>query len=167
MTSANETIDIAAIYGPSHEDDPAFFQEVYDTLEGRGNKNKLIIGDWNATLNRKTDERGYLTNRHKKVRELLNLWQENELMFDIHSFWQPGAESMTWVTKAKNQSSRLDMAWASGEILSKTYIDKTFHSHEVTDHASLIVTIDIEAQKMDQASSAREPGSSTSLNIKV
>ena len=83
MTSANETIDIAAIYGPSHDDDPSFFQEVYDTLESRGNKNKIIIGDWNATLNRKTDERGYLTNRHKKVRELLNLWQENEIMFDI------------------------------------------------------------------------------------
>ena len=53
MTSANETIDIAAIYGPSHEDDPSFFQEVYDTLEKRGNKNRIIIGDWNATLNRR------------------------------------------------------------------------------------------------------------------
>ena len=62
MTSSNETIDIAAIYGPSHEDDPAFFQEVYDTLERRGNRNKIIIGDWNATLNRTVDERGYTTN---------------------------------------------------------------------------------------------------------
>ena len=44
MTSANETIDIAAIYGPSHEDDPSFFQEVYDTLERRGNKNRIRIG---------------------------------------------------------------------------------------------------------------------------
>ena len=101
MTSANETIDIAAIYGPSHDDDPSFFQEVYDTLERRGNKNRIIIGDWNATLNRETDEHGYATNRHKKVRELLNIWQENELMFDIHSFWQPGVESMTWRTKAR------------------------------------------------------------------
>ena len=86
MTSANETIDIAAIYGPSHEDDPAFFQEVHDTLERRGNRNRIIIGDWNATLNRSVDERGYKTNCHKKVRELLTIWQENELMFDIHSF---------------------------------------------------------------------------------
>ena len=61
MTLANETIDIAAIYGPSHDDDPSFFQEVYDTLERRGNKNKLIIGDWNATLDRATDERGFLS----------------------------------------------------------------------------------------------------------
>ena len=147
MTSANETIDIAAIYGPSHEDDPAFFQEVHDTLERRGNKNRIIIGDWNATLNRVTDERGYKTNCHKKVRELLTIWQENELMFDIHSFWQPGAESMTWQTKAQDQSSRLDMAWASGSILAKTFINKLFHTHDVTDHASLIVTVDIEAQK--------------------
>ena len=147
MTSSNETIDIAAIYGPSHEDDPAFFQEVHDTLERRGNKNRIIIGDWNATLNRATDERGYKTNCHKKVRELLTIWQENELMFDIHSFWQPGAESMTWQTKARDQSSRLDMAWASGSILAKTFINKLFHTHDVTDHASLIVTVDIEAQK--------------------
>ena len=119
MTSSNETIDIAAIYGPSHEDDPSFFQEVYDTLEKRGNKNRLIIGDWNATLNRATDERGYITNRNKKVRELLTIWQENELMFDVHSFWQPGAESMTWNLKSNDQSSRLDMAWATGEILPK------------------------------------------------
>ena len=148
MTSANETIDIAAIYGPSHDDDPSFFQEVYDTLERRGNKNRIIIGDWNATLNRETDEYGYVTNRHKKVRELLNIWQENELMFDIHSFWQPGVECMTWRTKARDQSSRLDMAWASGNILSKTFIERIFHSHEVTDHASLRVTIDIEHQNM-------------------
>ena len=49
MTSANVTIDIAAIYGPSDKDDPSFFQEVYDTLERRGNPNRIIIGDWNAT----------------------------------------------------------------------------------------------------------------------
>ena len=35
MTSANVTIDIAAIYGPSDKDDPSFFQEVYNTLERR------------------------------------------------------------------------------------------------------------------------------------
>ena len=147
MTSSNETIDIAAIYGPSHEDDPAFFQEVYDTLEERGNKNRIIIGDWNATFNRSVDERGYITNCHKKVRELLTIWQENELMFDIHSFWRPGAEAMTWHTKAQDHASRLDMAWASGSILAKTYVDRVFNTQEVTDHASLVVTVDIEAQK--------------------
>ena len=30
LTASNETIDIAAIYGPSDKDDPAFFEKVSD-----------------------------------------------------------------------------------------------------------------------------------------
>ena len=72
---------------------------------------------------------------------------------------------MTWHTKAQDRASRLDMAWASGSILAKTFINRVFHTQDVTDHASLIVTVDIEAQKTDPASFVQEQGSSTFKNI--
>ena len=147
LTPSNETVDIAAIYGPSDRDDPSFFQEVLDTLDKRGNKNKIIIGDWNTTSDRYNDERGYTTNCHKNVRELLRIWEENELMFDVLRFWQPDGEAMTWRTKKRDKSARLDMIWASENILPKVKVDREFNTFELTDHASIIATIDIEAQK--------------------
>ena len=42
LTASN---DIAAIYGPSDKDDPAFFEKVSDCLINRGYNHKIIIGD--------------------------------------------------------------------------------------------------------------------------
>ena len=44
LTASNETIDIAAIYGPSDKDDPAFFEQVSDKLDNHGYKHRIIIG---------------------------------------------------------------------------------------------------------------------------
>ena len=71
LTASNETIDIAAIYGPSDKDDPAFFEKVSDCLTNRGYNHKIIIGDWNTTLNASNDQLNYVTDPHPKSREVL------------------------------------------------------------------------------------------------
>ena len=71
LTASNETIDIAAIYGPSDKDDPAFFEKVSDCLINRGYNHRIIIGDWNTTLNATNDQINYITDPHPKSHEVL------------------------------------------------------------------------------------------------
>ena len=63
LTASNETIDIAAIYGPS--------ERVSDKLDNRGYKHKIIIVDWNTTLDACNDQLNYITDPHKKSREVI------------------------------------------------------------------------------------------------
>ena len=68
LTASNETVDIAAIYGPSDRDDPEFFEKVSDKLDSRGYKHRIIVGDWNTTLNANNDRLSYKTDPHEKCR---------------------------------------------------------------------------------------------------
>ena len=146
MTPSNNTIDIAAIYGPSDRDDPEFFQTVLDALEDRGNEHRVIIGDWNTTLNRDLDEKDYISDTHRKTRELLRGWEEGDIMYDALRVQNPTAKNYTWRTRA-GQAGRLDMMWISEKLLGKTYLSSHFNNINTTDHHTLLATIDLETHK--------------------
>ena len=61
------TVNTACVYGPSHKDDEAFWDLVKRNLDLRNsNGGKMILGDYNVTLNFARDTNNYLTDPHKK-----------------------------------------------------------------------------------------------------
>ena len=147
LTASNETIDIAAIYGPSDKDDPAFFERVSDKLDNRGYQHKIIIGDWNTTLDACNDQLNYITDPHKKSREVIQSWEDSELIFDAFRYKNPDHKEYTWRVRNSTKASRLDMIWATSHLLDHMEVSHVDNHPDVTDHTSLKATIDLEMQR--------------------
>ena len=67
-------ISTLAVYAPSHKDMPSFWDHVYDEISQNNNENRLILGDFNCTLDHKIDSSGYKTDPHSKSRAVLKNW---------------------------------------------------------------------------------------------
>ena len=147
LTASNETIDIAAIYGPSDKDDPAFFEKVSDCLNNRGYNHKIIIGDWNTTLNTANDQLNYITDPHPKSRDVLQSWEDSEQLFDGFRYHNPCSKEYTWRIRNSNKAGRLDMIWATSHLLDHMEVSHIEHLPDITDHASVKATIDLEMQR--------------------
>ena len=65
------TVNTACVYGPSHKDDEDFWDLVKSNLDLRNSDGrKIILGDYNVTLNFSRDKNKYLTDPLKKKQEL-------------------------------------------------------------------------------------------------
>ena len=61
------TVNTACVNGPSHRDDETFWDLVKNNLDLRNSKGgKMILGDYNVSLNFSRDTNNYLTDPHKK-----------------------------------------------------------------------------------------------------
>ena len=61
-------IDCTAVYAPS-KDIPSFWNDVYTIHNQSHNTHKIIIGDFNCTLDPKADTMGYKTDPHQKIKD--------------------------------------------------------------------------------------------------
>ena len=66
-------INTAALYGPNGDDDQ-YWSTVKSILDTRTGDGKMILGDFNVTLNFARDTFNYLTDPHKKCRKVINQW---------------------------------------------------------------------------------------------
>ena len=72
------TVNSACFYGPSHKDDETFWELVKSRLDSRNSTGgKMILGDYNVSLNFSRDTNNYLTDPHKKARIKINQWIYN------------------------------------------------------------------------------------------
>ena len=53
-------INTAAVYGPSDSDDPKYWVRVWSLLDERNDDARLILGDFNSTLDFARDTANYL-----------------------------------------------------------------------------------------------------------
>ena len=85
------TINTAAVYGPSHADDTDFWNNVKSNLDLRSsNGGKMILGDYNVTLNFAHDTCNYLTNPHHLACKVINQWLYNGDFADFYEKLHPG-----------------------------------------------------------------------------
>ena len=64
------TVNTVAVYGPSNTDDSIFWIVVKRYFDlGTSNGGKIILGDYNVTLNVSRDTCNYLTDPHHKARK--------------------------------------------------------------------------------------------------
>ena len=95
------TVNTACVYGPSHKDDETFWDLVKSNLDLRNSKGgKMILGDYNVSLNFSRDTNNYLTDPHKKARIKINQWLYNGDFVEVFDEWHAGKSSYTWSKSA-------------------------------------------------------------------
>merc|ERR1712030_10797 len=88
-------------YGPSHKDDETFWELVKSRLDSRNSSGgKMILGDYNVSLNFSRDTNNYLTDPHKQARIKINQWIYNGDFVDAYDELHPGKSSYTWSKSA-------------------------------------------------------------------
>ena len=100
--------------------------------------------DFNTTLGIKNDRWGYTTDTHKKCRHIINTWTDTNELVDVVRHFHPDTPLYSWRTKDLGKKGIIDHLLATPKLLE--YISDAryvFHEHSLTDHASLIFTIDI------------------------
>ena len=96
-------INTAAVYGPSDSDDPKYWVRVWSLLDERNDDARLILGDFNSTLDFARDRANYLNDPYTKVRGLLRQWMHSRIFLDCYDELHPGKESFIWF------ASKLDL----------------------------------------------------------
>ena len=136
-------ISTLVIYAPS-KDTPAFWEQAYQEINNTTHEHKLIIGDFNCTLDPENDTFGYKTDPHKKSRHIIRNWLENEAFVDTFRHFHPGVKSFTYRTSNCKTKSRLDYCLSSPSLISFVkHISHFAHNYANTDHSSVLLEVDI------------------------
>ena len=142
-----QSLGILCIYGPAEKDDPVFFTNLWEEFQVLNANNKLIIGDFNVTLNKDLDRKFYVTDQHKKSRLVINSWIEQGKVSDVFRAYHPTQESFTFKGN-RGQLGRLDLCLANHSCLSSVRKIRHIPIGKLSDHHILEVTIHLmEADK--------------------
>ena len=102
LSTGGKIVNAACVYDPSHKDDKDFWDLVKRNLDLRkSNGPKMILGDYNVTLNFSRDTNNYLTDPHKKARIKINQWIYNADFCDVYEEFHPGRSSYAWSFRQK------------------------------------------------------------------
>ena len=136
-------VTILVLYAPN-DDSPAFFQGIASHLSGRC-ENKIIIGDFNLTLNVELDRLNTYCNNNKARDEVLEIMDE----FCLRDTWRDRNEEKreySWIKKSvRNQerkASRIDMALFSAGLDQKIEMIQ-YLSSIMTDHRAIYVVVEL------------------------
>ena len=88
-------INTSALYGPNGDGDQ-YWKDVKTILDTRTGDGKMILGDFNVTLDFARDTSNYLTDPTKKCRKVINQWLYNHEFADVNEELHPGRSSYTW-----------------------------------------------------------------------
>ena len=142
------TLDIVAVYAPS-KDNPDFWEKVHNTANSGTSSHKLIIGDFNCTLNHNIDQQGYKTDPHPKSRKIINQLLDQELFIDCYRHLNPDTRSYTFRTRDCKKRSRLDYGLISPSLLPHLKSSEHLaHHYDNTDHSTISIEIDITNSKI-------------------
>ena len=89
-------INTLAVYGPSDTDDVKYWVRVWKSLGEREGDARLILGDFNSTLDLERDSINYLSDPHSNVRPLLRQWLLNRDFLDVYDELHLGEITFTW-----------------------------------------------------------------------
>ena len=134
-------VTFAAIYAPN-EDRPKFFIDLEKILESR-QEHKIVIGDFNLTLNVELDRENTYNNNNKAQEAVFNM-MEHYVLVDVWRIHNPEKREFSW-RKAKQwptKASRIDFALVSAGLDQK--IENPFYTTSVyTDHRAFYMLIEL------------------------
>ena len=131
------------VYGPS-VDRPAFWESVLELYNDNNCDYRMILGDFNVTLDHEVDSIDYLTDPHVKGRVPLNAMIDTGRLNDTFRDFHAEKCEYTWRTKSRDKRSRLDYILTS-PALSKVIkeVKIVHHVFDISDHASMCCKFDI------------------------
>ena len=103
-----DTYVIGSIYGPNR-DEPQFYKELDEVLEGIDCDHIIIGGDFNFVMDAENDCYGYVRENNVNAREKFKLVCNKHNLVDIWRYHNPRQKQYKWFTTTRNKGSRLDM----------------------------------------------------------
>ena len=134
------------LYAPN-EDDPTFFNNLFDLIETFDTKNLIICGDWNLVMNYELDTFNYKKNNNPKAREVV---LNNMEKLDLVDIWRQTHElgkGYTWRQNHYRKLARLDFFLIS-ETLLDLYANTEIKPAYKSDHCP--ITLEIYISKSDK-----------------
>ena len=133
-------VSLAAIYAPN-EDSPNFFVELKKLMENRLEK-KIIIGDFNLTLDVDLDRLNTYSNNNKSKEEVESMMDE----FMLKDMWRIRNETKreySWRKSGNlNKASRIDLALVSAGLDQQVEMIQ-YLSTIKTDHRAIYMVVDL------------------------
>ena len=137
-------ITIAAIYAPN-SDSPNFFKNLESSLMYR-ETHKIVIGDFNLTLNVDSDRLNTYHNNNKAKEVVENLMEH----FSLRDVWRVQNEERreySWFKRGNlNMASRIDLALVSAG-LDQSVKTVLYVSSIKTDHRAIYMVVDFHQQE--------------------
>ena len=133
------SVTCIAIYAPN-DDKPDFFRNLSILLQGRG-EHKILIGDFNLTLDVELDRLNTYCNNNKAKEEVENL-MEQYFLKDVWRNQNEGRKEYSWFKRSERESkaSRIDIALVSGGLDQRVeYIQ--YLSSIKTDHRAIYMVV--------------------------
>ena len=136
-------ITIVALYAPN-KDSPLFFSQIEEQLKERS-EHKIVIGDFNLTLDVELDRKNTYCNNNKALQEVENI-MDHYLLKDIWRIRYKEKREYSWFKKdrttGERKASRIDLALVSGGL--DQYIEHTQYLSSIeTDHRALYMLVDV------------------------
>ena len=103
---------ITCIYGPN-DDNPDFFEDIFNRNSALDCPYQIIGGDFNVTLDHSIDNFAYANPRNNRARSKLNQLLIDYNFFDVYRSTHPIGKHFTWKNNGGRQRARLDMFIAS------------------------------------------------------
>ena len=132
-------ITLLALYAPN-KDSPEFFTKLGKILQKR-EEHKIIIGDFNLTLDINKDRKNTYHNNNRAKEEVENLMDQYFLR-DIWRIQNPDKMEYSWFKIGKEiKASRIDMALISGGLDQNIKMIQYLSSIK-TDHRGICMVVD-------------------------
>ena len=113
MLYAGTTFNLINVYAPN-KDSPGFFEEMLHCSEDFSEK-KVIIGDFNLTLNISLDRKNSVQNNHKAA-EFIKNYMDTNMLEDVWRVRNEEKRRYSWYARGRGIASRLDFVLASQGI---------------------------------------------------
>ena len=143
LCDSNQAITILAIYAPN-EDNPVFFRKIAEKLQNRS-EHKIIIGDFNLTMDVDIDRKNTYHNNSQARQEVLNIIDQYYLS-DIWRVRNPESREYSWFKKdvrmKERKASRIDFSLISKGLDQKIQL-VMYLSSLMMDHRGVYIVLEL------------------------
>ena len=127
------------IYAPN-EDDPTFFENLFEIIESFDTKNLILCGDWNLVMDYDLDTLNYKKKNNLKAREVVLNYIEKLDLMDIWRQTHDQTKGYTWRQNYYKKLARLDFFLIS-ETLLDIYSNSIIKPSYKSDHCPVQLEI--------------------------
>ena len=135
----SKIVTLLNIYAPNN-DDPTFFENIYEHLNSFECEEIVYGGNFNLVLDLDMDKEGGNKTTHKNALKVLNTIQENLDLIDIWRAQHPQLKRFTWRRKKPNIQCRLDFFLVSNTI-GTNVIETDILPGYKTDHSLITLSL--------------------------
>ena len=142
VTYNNQKIALVNLYAPN-EDDPVFFQEVFDKIQNIEADHFIVGGDFNKILDNEWDRKSKVHTATTLSSEFINQQIEQNHWVDIWRYGHMEDRQFTWYRRNPYVFSRLDLFLIQQSSIGSVYAREIW-SNAISDHAFVFLEMQFE-----------------------